>query len=83
MAMGTVKWFDSKKGFGFIQCEGVDKDIFVHFSSIEGEGFKKLKFGQQVEFELSESDKGPQAVHVHLLPASGEPGSVESEEIRG
>ena len=57
MPTGTVKWFDTKKGFGFINGpEG--KDVFVHFSVIEGDGFRSLKDGEQVEFEQREGDKG-------------------------
>ena len=64
MVTGTVKWFDSKKGFGFIQGPQEGKDIFVHYTSIEGEGFRSLKDGEAVEFELVESEKGLQAQHV-------------------
>ena len=64
MVTGTVKWFDSKKGFGFIQGNEDGKDIFVHYSSIEGEGFRSLKDGEPVEYELVESDKGLQAQQV-------------------
>ncbi|MBI4581818.1 MAG: cold shock domain-containing protein [Planctomycetes bacterium] len=64
MVTGTVKWFDSKKGFGFITKEGTQGDIFVHYTSIEGEGFRSLKDGEAVEFDLVESDKGLQAQHV-------------------
>lgn len=64
MATGTVKWFDCKKGFGFIRRPEEDKDIFVHYTSIEGEGFRSLKDGEAVEFELVESEKGLQAHHV-------------------
>jgi len=64
MVTGTVKWFDSKKGFGFITGPETDKDIFVHYTHIEGEGFRSLKDGEAVEFELVESDKGLQAHHV-------------------
>lgn len=60
MSSGTVKWFDSKKGYGFILDEA-GKDIFVHYSSIAGDGFRSLKDGDQVEFDLVESGKGPQA----------------------
>lgn len=60
---GKVKWFNSSKGFGFIeQTEG--KDVFVHYSSIDGEGFKNLEEGDSVEFTLTEGPKGPQAEHV-------------------
>lgn len=64
MNTGTVKWFDKKKGFGFIMGPEDGKDIFVHYSSIEGDGFRSLKDGEPVEFELVESDKGLQAQHV-------------------
>lgn len=66
MKQGTVKWFNSEKGFGFIEVEGED-DIFVHFSAIQGEGFKSLDEGQQVEFEVVEGDRGPQAANVVKL----------------
>ena len=69
MVTGTVKWFDSKKGFGFITREQGDKDIFVHYTSIEGEGFRSLKDGESVEFELIESEKGLQARNVRRLAA--------------
>ncbi|MFV2007413.1 MAG: cold-shock protein [Longimicrobiales bacterium] len=60
MSRGTVKWFNDSKGYGFItQAEG--DDVFVHFSAIEGEGFRTLSEGQEVEFELRESEKGLQA----------------------
>jgi len=60
---GRVKWFDEKKGFGFIERED-GKDLFVHFRSIRGEGFKTLTDGQEVEFDVEEGQKGPQAVNV-------------------
>ena len=75
MTTGTVKWFDCKKGFGFIRREQEDKDIFVHYTSIEGEGFRSLKDGEPVEFELVESDKGLQAQHVRRRSASSLPAS--------
>ena len=64
MDVGTVKWFDSKKGFGFIKGPEEGHDIFVHYTSIECEGFRSLKNGETVEFELAESEKGLQAHHV-------------------
>ncbi len=66
MKQGTVKWFNAEKGFGFIEVENED-DVFVHFSAIEGEGFKSLDEGQQVEFEVVEGDRGPQAANVVKL----------------
>ena len=60
---GTVKWFDSKKGYGFIESEG-EKDIFVHFSEIQAEGYKFLKDGQKVEFELEKDEQGDRAKNV-------------------
>jgi cold shock protein len=63
MATGKVKWFDTKKGFGFIQQEG-GADVFVHYSSVGGDGFKNLEEGQNVEFELVDSPKGPKASNV-------------------
>ncbi len=60
---GKVKWFNDEKGFGFIEREGQD-DVFVHFRSIQGEGFKSLKEGQQVQFTIGEGRKGPQAENV-------------------
>lgn len=63
---GTVKWFDSKKGYGFIELEGND-DIFVHFSDIVEEGYKSLKDGQKVEFEVEKDDSGEKAKNVTKL----------------
>jgi len=60
---GTVKWFDNQKGFGFIERESGD-DVFVHFSAIQSDGFKSLEDGQDVEFEVVEGDRGPQAENV-------------------
>ena len=63
---GTVKWFNDKKGYGFISYEGGD-DLFVHFSDIESDGFKSLSEGQKVAFEIGEGDKGPSAKSVKAL----------------
>ncbi|QQK75464.1 cold shock domain-containing protein [Salicibibacter cibarius] len=60
---GKVKWFNAEKGFGFIEREEGD-DVFVHFSAIQAEGFKTLEDGQDVEFEIVEGDRGPQAANV-------------------
>lgn len=64
MEQGTVKWFNAEKGFGFIQRENDGGDVFVHFSAIQGEGFKSLEEGQSVSFEIEETDRGPQAANV-------------------
>lgn len=66
MKQGTVKWFNSEKGFGFIEIEG-ENDVFVHFSAIQGEGFKTLDEGQRVEFEVVDGNRGPQAANVTKL----------------
>jgi len=69
MSEGIVKWFNDKKGYGFITAEGQDKEIFVHHSSIQGEGFKSLKEGERVEFDIAQSTKGDQAENVVKLSA--------------
>jgi CspA family cold shock protein len=66
MAAGTIKWFNSEKGFGFIAAEG-GTDVFVHFSAIQMDGYKTLQEGQKVEFEVVQGQKGPQAENVHLV----------------
>ena len=60
MAQGTVKWFNADKGYGFIAVDGGD-DVFVHYSSIQADGYRSLEQGQRVEFEIAQSDRGPQA----------------------
>jgi cold shock protein len=63
---GTVKWFNAEKGYGFISVEN-GNDVFVHFSAIQGDGFKTLEEGQAVEFEITEGNRGPQASNVVKL----------------
>ena len=66
MAKGTVKWYNNQKGYGFI-CDEEGKDIFVHFSGLNMEGYKTLAEGENVEFDVVEGEKGPQAVNVTKL----------------
>lgn len=67
MATGKVKWFNQEKGYGFITNSEDSKDVFVHFSAINAEGYKSLDEGQTVEFEIVESDRGPQAQNVTVI----------------
>ena len=64
MTQGSVKWFNGEKGFGFIEQDGGGPDVFVHYSEIQGSGFKSLDEGQRVEFEVTQGPKGPQAEQV-------------------
>ncbi len=67
MAEGTVKWFNDSKGFGFITPDDGEKDCFVHYSAIQGDGFKSLAEGDRVQFEVGEGPKGPAAENVIRL----------------
>jgi cold shock protein len=69
MLTGTVKWFSNPKGYGFISRDG-GEDVFVHYSSIEGGGFRSLNEGERVEFTIEQSDKGPRAANVKSLDSS-------------
>jgi cold shock protein len=66
VATGTVKWFNSEKGYGFISQED-GPDVFVHFSAIQGEGYRNLEENQRVEFDLTQGQKGPQAANVKIV----------------
>jgi CspA family cold shock protein len=65
--LGVVKWFNGEKGYGFIARDNEEKDVFVHFSAIKADGFRTLREGQRVEFEVVEGDKGPQAQNVDVI----------------
>ncbi|ALG14106.1 cold-shock protein [Kibdelosporangium philippinense] len=67
MAQGTVKWFNSEKGFGFIAVDSGEADVFVHYSEIQGKGFRTLEENQRVEFEVGQGTKGPQATNVRPI----------------
>ncbi|MFC6089421.1 cold-shock protein [Saccharothrix sp. BKS2] len=67
MALGTVKWFNAEKGFGFIAQENGGPDVFVHYSEIQGSGFRTLDENQRVEFEIGQGTKGPQAQNVRKV----------------
>lgn len=79
--MGTVKWFSRIKGYGFIAPDDQEKEIFVHYSGIEGEGYRNLEKGQRVSFLMEDTAKGPQAVAVRAQAA--EEGVVPSMEMAG
>jgi cold shock protein len=67
VAQGTVKWFNAEKGYGFITPDDGSKDLFVHFSEIQGSGYRSLDEGQKVEFEVGQGQKGPQAQQVSAI----------------
>ena len=78
MPTGTVKWFNNAKGYGFILPENEETDVFAHYSAIEMDGYKTLKAGQRVDFELVDGDKGKHAANIRLAAGNSE-ASAESE----
>lgn len=81
MAKGTVKWFSDQKGYGFITPENGSNDVFVHFSAVQGDGFKSLREGEAVEFEVTNGPKGEQASNVtRLSPQESDSRSGASRE---
>ncbi len=67
MVRGTIKWFSDQKGYGFVTPEGGKKDVFVHYSALQGDGFKSLREGETVEFEITQGPKGEQASNVRKI----------------
>ncbi len=82
MATGTVKWFNDAKGFGFIEPDGGGSDVFAHFSAIAMDGFKTLKQGARVTFEITEGPKGQLAQNIHseILPIQTQPAQPQQQE---
>jgi CspA family cold shock protein len=71
VSQGTVKWFNAEKGYGFISVDGGGADVFVHFSGIQGSGYRELLENQRVEFDITKGQKGPQAENVRVLDGAG------------
>lgn len=80
MATGTVKWFNNAKGYGFILSESGGGDLFVHYSSIQMAGYKTLRAGQQVDFDVQEGPKGPHAINIRLAEGEAEAGPEPEED---
>jgi CspA family cold shock protein len=78
---GTVSWFSRAKGYGFIQPDNQEEDVFVHYSAIEGEGYRNLKKGQRVEFSIEDTPKGPQALDVKGLSVESDPSEDLSSDV--
>ena len=76
MSTGTVKWYNARKGFGFVEQEGGEKDIFVHASAVKTAGLRRLQEGQKISFDIEDSPKGPNAINIKSLSESESNGSV-------
>ncbi len=76
--MGTVQWFSRVKGYGFVRPDGQEEDVFVHYSAIQGDGYRNLSQGQRVEFTIEDSPKGPQAANVVGLDVGDSEAVVEA-----
>lgn len=82
MPIGKVKWFSNVKGYGFIVTDDIDEDLFAHYSAIEMEGYRSLRAGQEVEFEISKADKGLHAVSIRPTDAPAEvPAVVQTSDV--
>ena len=79
--LGTVQWFSRVKGYGFVRPDGQEEDVFVHYSAIQGDGYRNLSQGQQVEFTIEDSPKGPQAANVVGLDVGESEAVVENEAV--
>ncbi len=88
MPIGKVKWFSNVKGYGFIVTDDIDEDLFAHFSAIEMEGYRSLRAGQEVEFEVSKADKGLHAVNIRpteagmVAAAARQPAGMFAQQVR-
>ncbi len=81
MLSGKVKWFNNAKGYGFILAEGRDEDLFAHFSAIQMDGYKTLKAGQAVRFDIVQGPKGLHAVNISTVPAEGSVTAPQQKDV--
>ena len=72
MSTGTVKWYNARKGFGFVEQESGDKDIFVHASAVKSAGLRRLQEGQKISFDVEDSPKGPNAINIKVVEEAEE-----------
>ena len=83
MAIGRVKWFNNAKGYGFVLLEEGGDDLFAHFSSIQMEGYKTLKAGQHIEFDIDEGPKGLHAINIRTVDGTDDASDTDSEDPAG